>query len=304
MTGMTFLHASLERLSASHPRLHACIQLVRLDKPVGIWLLLWPTWWSLWLAARGMPSWQNLLIFTLGCVLMRSAGCAINDYADRHVDGHVARTRLRPLAAGRLAPETALLIFAGLCMAAFILVLFTNTLTILLSFGALALTALYPYCKRHTYLPQVVLGAAFAWSIPMAWAAEAGKLKPETWTLYCTALLWTVAYDTFYAMVDREDDLRIGVRSTAILFGEADRVITGLLQGLFLLGLLSLAHTYQMGWPFYIGWIIAASLSAWQQYLIRRREPAACLQAFLNNPWVGAAVFAGIACDFWLRPMQ
>lgn len=292
----------LRQWFARHPTLLAYVQLMRLDRPVGIWLLLWPTWWSLWLAAQGVPSWQNLLIFTAGCVLMRSAGCVINDYADRHFDGHVARTRTRPLATGQLQPRQALTLFVALCIAAFLLVLLTNRLTLMLSVGAVLLTMLYPFCKRHTHLPQAVLGAAFACAVPMAWAAEAGTLKPEVWLLFCTTLIWTLAYDTFYAMVDRDDDLRIGIRSTAILFGDADRVITGFLQGLVILSLLLLGRKFQMHWPFYGGLLIASSLFAWQQQLIREREPAACLRAFLNNQWVGAVIFLGIAADYCLYP--
>lgn len=288
--------------AASYPTLWAYVQLMRLDRPVGIWLLLWPTWWSLWLAAQGVPSWRNLAIFTAGCVLMRSAGCVINDYADRHLDGHVARTRNRPLVTGQLQPRQALTLFTGLCFLAFALVLLTNTLTIQLSAGAVLLTVLYPFCKRHTNLPQTVLGAAFACAVPMAWAAEANTLKPEVWLLFCTTLIWTLAYDTFYAMVDRNDDVRIGIRSTAILFGDADRVITSLLQGLVILSLLLLGRKFQMHWPYYSGLLAAGSLFVWQQQLIRDREPAACLRAFLNNQWVGLAIFLGIAGDYLLHP--
>lgn len=299
---MKALQTRWQTLIAQHPRAHAIIQLTRLDRPVGIWLLLWPTWWSLWLAAKGFPSWQNLLIFTLGCILMRSAGCAINDFADRHFDGHVARTRHRPLATGALTPRDALTVFAVLCAVSAALVLLTSPLVIGLAVGALALAAIYPYCKRHTYLPQVVLGAAFAWAIPMAWAAETGSLKTETWLLYCSVLLWTVAYDTLYAMADREDDLRIGIRSTAILFGEADRIIIGLLQLLVLSTWLMIGHKFQMSWPFHAGWFVAACLFGWQQRITQTRDPAACLRAFRNNQWVGVVLFIGIAADFWLRP--
>lgn len=291
------------RFFERHPTLHAYIQLMRLDKPVGIWLLLWPTWWSLWLASQGHPSWKNLAIFTAGCILMRSAGCVINDYADRDLDGHVSRTRLRPLASGRLPAQHALILFAVLCLLAFGLVLLTNALTVKLSFGALLLATLYPFCKRYTDLPQVVLGAAFACAVPMAWAAEAGTLKPEAWLLFCTTLIWTLAYDTFYAMVDRDDDIQIGVRSTAILFGDADKTITAILQGLVILSLMLLGHKFQMNLPFYSGLLIASGLFVWQQQLIREREPAACLRAFLNNQWVGFVIFLGIAADYWLQPV-
>ncbi len=285
-----------------HPTVFAYVQLMRLDRPIGIWLLLWPAWWSLWLAARQMPSLTNVVVFTVGCVLMRSAGCVINDYADRHLDGHVTRTRNRPLVTGRLNEKDALILFAVLCLLAFLLVLLTNRLTILLSIGAVVLTALYPFCKRHTDLPQAVLGAAFACAVPMAWAAEAGELKPEVWLLYCTTLIWTLAYDTFYAMVDREDDLKIGIRSTAILFGEADRVITAILQAIVIFALLLLGHKFQMNWPFYASVIVTSALFVWQQHLIRHRVPADCLRAFLNNQWVGMAIFLGIAGDFLLHP--
>ncbi len=282
------------------PALRDYLQLMRLDKPVGILLLLWPTLWSLWLAAGGVPSLKNLAIFVLGCVLMRSAGCVINDYADRDFDKHVARTRERPITAGRVPPSHALLLFAGLCLLALGLVLLTNALTIQLAFAAVALTAIYPYCKRHTHLPQVVLGAAFAWAIPMAWAAEKGSLAPGVWLVFCTALLWTLVYDTFYAMVDREDDLKVGIRSTAILFGDADRAITGVLQALVLLALLLIGQKFALRWPYYASLAVAAGLSGWQQWLIHDREPAGCFRAFLNNQWLGLAVFAGIAASLAL----
>lgn len=288
------------RKSDRKTKLHDFIQLMRLDKPIGILLLLWPTLWSLWLAAEGVPSLKNLVIFTLGCVLMRSAGCVINDYADRDVDKHVQRTRERPLTAGRIKPSHALLLFVVLCLLALGLVLQTNALTIKLAVVAVALTAIYPYCKRHTHLPQIVLGAAFAWAIPMAWTAEKGTLTPTIWLVYCTALLWTVVYDTFYAMVDREDDLKIGVRSTAILFGEADRAITGVLQVLVILSLLLVGRKFQLHWPYFLSVLAATALFAWQQYLIRAREAAACFRAFLHNQWVGLVIFAGIAASYTL----
>lgn len=294
--------AKLPPLPERHPTVYAYIQLMRLDRPVGIWLLLWPTWWSLWLAAHGTPSLKNLIIFTLGCVLMRSAGCVINDYADRHFDGHVTRTCGRPLVAGKLPARHALYTFAGLCLLALALVLLTNTLTISLSVAALGLTVIYPFCKRYTYLPQAVLGAAFAFAVPMAWAAETGHLKTEVWLLYCSTLIWTLAYDTFYAMVDRDDDIRIGIRSTAILFGDADRSVTSILQALVIISLALLGRKYQMSWPFYSGLFVASGLFVWQQHLIRERKPAQCLRAFLNNQWVGLAIFLGIAGDFLLRP--
>ena len=290
----------VSRQQSPHSSLIDFIQLMRLDKPVGILLLLWPTLWSLWLAAAGMPSLRNLAIFTLGCVLMRSAGCVINDYADRDFDKHVSRTHQRPLTAGRIKPAYALLLFGVLCLLSLGLVLLTNALTIKLAFGAVALTTIYPYCKRHTHLPQIVLGAAFAWAIPMAWTAEKGSLAASVWLVYCTAVLWTLVYDTFYAMVDREDDLKIGIRSTAILFGESDRAITGVLQGLVILSLLLVGQKFHLHWPYFLSLTVAAALFGWQQYVIRDREPAACFRAFLHNHWVGMVVFAGIAASYAL----
>ena len=290
----------VSRQQSPHSSLIDFIQLMRLDKPVGILLLLWPTLWSLWLAAAGMPSLRNLAIFTLGCVLMRSAGCVINDYADRDFAKHVSRTHQRPLTAGRIKPAHALRLFGVLCLLSLGLVLLTNALTIKLAFGAVALTAIYPYCKRHTHLPQIVLGAAFAWAIPMAWTAEKGSLAASVWLVYCTAVLWTLVYDTFYAMVDREDDLKIGIRSTAILFGESDRAITGVLQGLVILSLLLVGQKFHLHWPYFLSLTVAAALFGWQQYVIRDREPAACFRAFLHNHWVGMVVFAGIAASYAL----
>ncbi len=273
------------------------VQLMRLDKPIGIYLLLWPTLWGLFAAARGLPDPGNLIIFTLGVVLMRSAGCVINDYADRHIDGHVKRTRDRPLAAGKVTEAEALTLFVLLVLGAFILVLFTNTLTILLSFGGLALAATYPYMKRHTYLPQVVLGAAFSWSIPMAWAAQTGDISPVAWLLYTANLLWTVAYDTEYAMVDRDDDLRIGVKSTAILFGEADRTMIAILQGLSLCALWLAGQRLELGLPWVLGLLGATLLFIYQHHLIRYRERDNCFRAFLNNHWVGLVIFIGLVAD-------
>lgn len=273
------------------------LQLMRLDKPVGILLLLWPTLWALWLAADGVPALDILLIFVLGVVLMRSAGCVINDYADRDFDGHVERTRNRPLAAGRVTPRAALVLFAVLVASAGILVLFTNALTIYLAFGALALAATYPYMKRHTYLPQVVLGAAFAWAVPMAYAAQTGTVPATAWLVYTTTVLWTVAYDTQYAMVDRDDDLKIGIKSTAILFGSADRMIIGVLQILVLLGLTMIGAQEALGFFYFVGVTAAALLFVYQQHLIRLRYREDCFRAFLNNQWVGLLVFAGLLMD-------
>lgn len=275
-------------------------QLMRLDKPIGIYLLLWPTLWALWIAGEGVPNLLVLFVFVAGVVLMRSAGCVINDFADRKIDPQVARTRLRPLAAGQVTPREALLLFVGLCLVAFLLVLLMNALTIQLSFVAVALAAVYPFMKRYTYYPQVVLGLAFGWSIPMSFAAETGSVPGVAWLLLGANLFWTVAYDTMYAMVDRKDDLRAGVKSTAILFGEADRQIIGVLLGLALFSLLLVGTQLALGWPYYLGLVGAAALGYHQMKLIRRRKPDQCFNAFLNNHWVGMVVFAGIALHYAL----
>ncbi|MFV8782978.1 4-hydroxybenzoate octaprenyltransferase [Microbulbifer sp. SA54] len=269
-------------------------QLARLDRPIGSLLLLWPTWWALWIAAEGWPGLHLFSVFTLGVIFMRAAGCAINDFADRRIDGHVKRTATRPLATGAATPKGALLLFAGLSVAAFALVLTTNTLTILLSFAALALAFCYPFAKRYTHMPQVVLGAAFSMGIPMAFAAATGEVPAVAWLIFTANLLWTVAYDTFYAMVDRDDDLKIGVKSTAILFGEMDRAMTGSLQVMVVIALLMLGDRANLGALYYCGVAGAAVLFGFQQWLIRDRQREPCFRAFLNNNWVGAAVFAGI----------
>jgi 4-hydroxybenzoate polyprenyltransferase len=269
-------------------------QLMRLDKPIGILLLLWPTLWALWLAAEGWPAWPILWVFIAGVILMRSAGCVINDYADRRIDPLVSRTQNRPLAAGKVTPKEALWLFAILCFGAFLLVLTLNGLTILLSIVAAFLAATYPFMKRITPLPQVYLGAAFGFSIPMAFAAVTATVPPEAWWLLLATLCWTVAYDTEYAMVDRVDDLKIGVKSTAILFGRYDRLWIAVFQ-LLAWGLwwwigtqLQLTEWYRLG---LLG---ALLLFVYQQWLIRERDEKACFQAFLNNQWVGMIVFVGL----------
>ena len=272
-------------------------KLMRLDKPIGILLLLWPTLWSLWLAAKGMPRWDLLIIFTLGVVVMRSAGCVINDFADRKIDSKVQRTQNRPLATGAVSSREALMLFVVLCLIAFGLVLLTDPLTIKLSLGGLVLAFIYPFMKRHTHLPQVFLGAAFAWAIPMAFAAQAGALKQEMWVIYLTVVLWTVVYDTFYAMVDRADDLKIGVKSTAVLFGEQDRFITAVLQVMTLYSLFLIGQRFELGVYYKASLVVVLGLFVYQQLLIRYREPQACFKAFLNNNWVGMAVFVGIVVD-------
>jgi 4-hydroxybenzoate polyprenyltransferase len=267
---------------------------MRLDRPIGALLLLWPTLWALWLAGKGHPQPLVVTVFVLGVVAMRSAGCVINDYADRHVDPHVARTRLRPLAAGKVTPREALILFAVLCLAAFALVLLMNSLTVMMSLGGLVLAVVYPFMKRYTHLPQVVLGMAFGWAVPMAFAAQTGAVPPVAWLLFIATVLWATAYDTIYAMVDRPDDLRIGVKSTAILFGESDRLLIALIQALFFAGMILIGRQLHLGGFYYAGLAVAMGLAAYQMTLIWRRDPAGCLKAFLNNNWFGAVIFAGI----------
>lgn len=276
-------------------------RLLRIDRPIGSLLLLWPTWWALWLAAGGMPSIANILIFTLGVFFMRAAGCAINDFADRDWDKHVERTKDRPLTTGRIQAWEAVALFAGLCLVSFLMVLlFTNTLTLYLSFAGALLAFIYPFMKRYTHLPQLFLGAAFSWAIPMAWAAEAGELNQLTWLLFTANVLWTVAYDTFYAMVDRDDDLKVGIKSTAVLFGDADRAIIGVLQTLVLLILIMVGRQAGLGGFYYLGVAVMAALFIYHQYLARNRARGGCFKAFLNNNWAGFAVFAGLALDLTL----
>ncbi|HCS09466.1 MULTISPECIES: 4-hydroxybenzoate octaprenyltransferase [Pseudomonas] len=290
----------LKSLNRLNPRAWDFIQLTRMDKPIGIYLLLWPTLWALWIAAKGVPSLSNLLIFVFGVILTRAGGCVINDFADRKVDGHVKRTEQRPLVSGKISSKEALVFFALLMGVSFLLVLCTNATTIWLSFGGLALAASYPFMKRYTYYPQVVLGAAFSWGMPMAFTAETGSLPAAAWLLYIANLLWTVAYDTYYAMTDREDDLKIGVKSTAILFGDADRVINLSLQGLAL-GCLWLAGThFELGGWFHLGLLVAAGCFVWEFWYTRDRDPQRCFKAFLHNHWAGLAIFVGIVLNYAL----
>jgi len=279
------------------PRTRAFLELMRFNKPVGTLLLLWPTLWALWIAADGFPSISVLIIFVLGVIVMRAAGCVINDYADRKVDGAVARTRNRPIVDGRINPQEALILFGALCLSAFFLVLMTNRLTIALSFGGVAIATIYPFVKRYSNLPQVVLGAAWAWSIPMAYAAQTGTLVKEIWVLYFVVVLWTVAFDTFYAMIDREDDVKIGVKSTAILFGDLDLFLIGMLQALTLLGLVVTGDAFTLGAIYFIGVLAVGLLFVFQQITARHRQPDACFKAFRNNQWVGVALFIAIVAD-------
>jgi 4-hydroxybenzoate polyprenyltransferase len=279
-------------------RLEQYALLVRLNKPIGILLLLWPTLISLWIAAQGWPDTRVLVVFVLGVILMRSAGCAINDYADRHIDGSVARTKDRPLVSGKVSEKEALAVFVVLSLCAFGLVLLMNTLTIIMSLAGVALAASYPFMKRYHFLPQVHLGAAFGWTVPMAFTAQANELTPMTWLLFLTTVLWTTAYDTMYAMADREDDLKIGVKSTAILFGPLDKKIIGVIQAMLIMALVLIGQRAELSGFYYTGVTAATVLAIWQQYLIRNREPAMCFQAFLNNNWVGMVLFIGIALDY------
>ena len=280
-------------------RLWLYAQLVRFDKPIGSYLLLWPTLWALAIAGEGAPDPWILFVFVAGTFLMRSAGCAINDYADRDLDLHVARTRERPLTSGRISAREALAVFAVLSLAAFALVLTLDRFTIELSFIGIALAASYPFMKRFHYLPQVHLGAAFGWAVPMAFAAETGGLPKMAWLLYVATIIWAVAYDTMYSMVDREDDLKVGMKSTAILFGDYDRLMVGVFQLLFLLALVLAGLDLEMSISYYLGLAAAALLLVYQQFLIADRVPAHCFLAFLNNHWVGALVFAGIIVHYY-----
>ena len=273
--------------------------LMRLDRPIGSLLLLWPTLWALWIAADGPPALDILAIFVLGVLLMRSAGCVINDYVDRALDSRVSRTRNRPLAAARVSPREALGLFLVLILTAFALVLLLNPLAILLSLAGAALAVIYPFLKRYTYLPQVHLGLAFGWAIPMAFAAQQNTVPPVAWLLMSGAVVWTVVYDTMYAMVDREDDVLVGVKSTAILFGELDRLFIGVFQVLVFVSLLLVGWRAGLGLFYHAGLGVAACFSLYQQHLIRARARADCFQAFLNNNWFGASVFAGVALDYW-----
>lgn len=279
-------------------RLHQYYLLARLHRPIGIFLLLWPMLWALWIASAGRPDALVLVVFVLGVVLMRSAGCVINDYADRNIDPHVQRTRERPIAIGAVAPREALILFGVLCLLAFGLVLLMNTFTLMLAAVALLLAVSYPFAKRYTYLPQVHLGAAFGWAVPMVFAAQTNSVPQIAWLLFVATVLWATVYDTMYAMVDREDDLRIGVKSTAILFGDADRAIIGLLQITLFAALAVVGVHAALGTSYYLGLTAAAGFAVYHQYLIKDRLPAQCLRAFLNNNLLGAAVFAGIALHY------
>jgi 4-hydroxybenzoate polyprenyltransferase len=296
VTPVTLTHGAFWR-----ERLIEYAKLARMHKPIGAALLLWPTWWALWLAAGDFPPWPSLIIFTLGVFLMRSAGCVINDYADRKLDPLVERTRERPIAAGKIKPREALIVFGVLLALSFLLVLFTNALTIKLSVVGAFLAASYPFVKRYTHLPQVYLGAAFGWSIPMAFAAVSNTLPPLCWLLFVANILFSTIYDTEYAMVDRDDDLRAGAKSTAILFGDADLPIIGVLMVSFLIAMALVAQRGHLHAWYFVGIAVAAGLFVWQQWRMRGRERAACFAAFRNNHWVGMALWAGIVLSLAMK---
>ena len=276
-------------------------KLMRLDKPIGTLLLLWPTLWALWLAVRGVPQWRILAVFVVGTVLTRSAGVVINDYADRNFDPHVARTSNRPLAAGLVTPAEALVLASVLGLMAFALVLTLNRLTIALSFVGAFLAVSYPFTKRFFVLPQAYLGIAFGFGIPMAYAAQLAHVPAVAWVLLLANILWTIAYDTEYAMVDRDDDRKIGIRTSAILFGRFDVAAVMLAHAAFLALLAGIGWRLQLAWPYYVGLAGAAALIGYQYTLIRGRDAQRCFRAFLNNNWVGGVVFAGIALALLLR---
>jgi 4-hydroxybenzoate polyprenyltransferase len=280
-----------DSITLSKPR--AYWQLIRGDRPVGTLLLLWPTLWALWLASEGVPSLKLLLIFSIGVWLTRSAGCVINDYADQWLDGQVQRTKQRPLATGALTGREALLAFAVMMLVAFALVLFTNRLTILLSMVGAFLAASYPYMKRYTYFPQVYLGIAFGWGIPMAFAAVQGEVPQSAWLLFLANVLWTTAYDTWYAMVDKSDDLKAGSKSLAIFLGDMDLVALGLFQAGFIVSLVLLGRQYHFSSAYFICVALAGVVILWQFKIARIRHPEDCFRAFLSNQWVGLLVFIG-----------
>ena len=277
---------------------------MRFDKPIGTLLLLWPMLWSIWLAAKGAPQFSNLLIFICGVVVMRAAGCVINDYADRHVDGHVERTKNRPLVSGEISPREALRLFFVLLLLAFLLVLQTNALTIQLAFLGLILTIFYPFVKRWSYLPQLVLGIAWAWVVPMSFAAEREMVPKEAIALFLAVVSWAMVFDSFYALVDRKDDQIIGIKSTVILWGERDLHFILLLQILTLVSLLVCGKLFDRNWIFLLGIFITAIIFSKQLWQARNRSPELCFEAFLSSQWVGAVLFGSLAMDIWLHPFE
>jgi 4-hydroxybenzoate polyprenyltransferase len=285
-------------VSSFRESVHNYWVLARFDRPIGTLILLWPALWALWLASDGKPDILVLTVITLGVIVMRAAGCVINDYADRDFDPHVERTKTRPIAAGKIKPKFALIFFVVLCAIAFGLVLLLNTLTIKLSFIGAFLAASYPFMKRYTHLPQAYLGIAFGWAVPMAFAAQMNTIPPVAWVLYLAVTLWALVYDTMYAMVDKDDDLKIGVKSTAILFGNYERHIMAVLQCVILLLLFIVGELQNLGTFYYLSLLIAAGFSVYQQKLIFHREKTACFRAFLNNNWFGLVVFLGLLLNY------
>ena len=285
-------------MSSFRESVHNYWVLARFDRPIGTLILLWPALWALWLASDGKPDILVLTVITLGVIVMRAAGCVINDYADRDFDPHVERTKTRPIAAGKIKPKFALIFFVVLCAIAFGLVLLLNTLTIELSFIGAFLAASYPFMKRYTHLPQAYLGIAFGWAVPMAFAAQMNTIPPVAWVLYLAVTLWALVYDTMYAMVDKDDDLKIGVKSTAILFGNYERHIMAVLQCVILLLLFIVGELQNLGTFYYLSLLIAAGFSVYQQKLIFHREKTACFRAFLNNNWFGLVVFLGLLLHY------
>jgi 4-hydroxybenzoate polyprenyltransferase len=279
------------------------VELMRLDKPIGIWLLLWPTLWALWLAGEGNPDPGIFAVFMFGVVIMRSAGCVLNDLADRNIDPYVERTRMRPIASGAVAPLEALTLFVALALIAVGLAAMLNRPAQVLAVIGAGLTIVYPFIKRIVSIPQFVLGAAFGWAVPMAFAAQTGETKQLAWLVFGTALIWAVIYDTFYAMVDRDDDLKVGTKSTAILFGDADLFVIGGLQLLMLVALVFIGDMAELGFWYYGSIALAAMLMAWHQWLARDRQAAGCFRAFLHNQYIGMVIFIGIVLHYTFVPV-
>ncbi len=293
--------ALAESKSLFTQRLSDYARLVRADKPIGAALLLWPMLWTLWLISSGKPDWRVLIVFIVGTFLMRSAGCAINDFADRGIDGAVERSRNRPLVTGAVSPKEAVMVAVLLSLISFLLVLTMNQLTVLLSFVAVGLAFLYPFTKRFTYWPQLFLGLAFGWAVPMVSAAQTETVQPVAGLIYLVAIVWALAYDTIYAMVDRPDDIKLGVKSTAILFGENDVVIVMGLQGVVFITMAFIAVVYDLSWPYCICAAVSAFILFLQWRLIRTRQPADCFRAFLLNNQLGGVLFLGIFLDYLIR---
>jgi len=295
-----FITALLPRGVISQMRNYA--KLMRIDKPVGIWLLLWPALWALWLAGEGHPDQGLFVVFVCGVFIMRSAGCVLNDFADRNIDPYVERTRNRPIASGAVAPIEALVLFAALGLIAIGLATMLNQQAQMLAVVAAGLTVIYPFIKRFLSIPQFVLGAAFGWAVPMAFAAQAGETSQLAWLVFGVALVWAVIYDTFYAMVDRKDDIKVGAKSTAILFGEVDLFVIAGLQGLMLLGLVFIGLRAELGFWYYASVVVAACLMAYHLWLARDRQPAGCFAAFMHNHIIGLVIFVGIVLHYTFSP--